>query len=444
MEIRPFRGIRYSLGVDGGVATFICPPYDVISPEQQEFYYRAGEYNPIRLEFPLDQVKQMGAASYDKYCQAAKTFQKWLAEGILKFDEKPSFYLHNHYFTYLGETFVRRGLFARLKLVPWMEGIYPHEETSPKDKSDRLRMMEACHANFSPLLCLYRDEEKRSEAIFSQVIQDEPVLKRVASPQDDRCGGEWHDLWQITDHILQEKLIKFFSRRSLYLGDGHHRYETARYYQQERRKSSSGSSRQASDYVLVSLVEFSDPGLVILPIHRMVQGISPSLKESNLLLNRLEKYFVLDFIPLSEDVLKTLLTDASVDCLMPKGCLFAALGLRRGYLGLLRKRERIVLEEIMPANRSLVYRNFEISVLNHLVLEKALGLSCGENYVSYTVSSAEAYQRVEKGEYQLAFLVRASRPAEIEAIVNAGDRMPRKSTYFYPKVPAGLIINSLE
>ncbi|MCD6567950.1 MAG: DUF1015 domain-containing protein [Dehalococcoidia bacterium] len=443
MEICPFCGIRYSQGVRGGVATFICPPYDVINPEQQKFYYRVGEYNAIRLEFPLEQVEQSGVASSDKYHRAAETFQEWLEEGILKFDDQPSFYLHDHYFTYLGKRYMRRGLFVRLKLVPWGEGIYPHEETSPKDKSDRFQMMKACHANFSPLFCLYRDEEKSSAAIFSEVVQGEPVLKQVASPQEGDGGEERHDLWRITDRALQEKLIQFFSGRSLYLADGHHRYETALTYQQERQSSSPGSSGEASDYVLVSLVEFSDPGLVIFPIHRMVRGISPSLMENSQLLSRLEKFFVLDFVPLSGDVLEFLLSDESINDLIPEDCLFAVLGLKPGHLGLLRKRKTVVFEEIMPVDRSPVYQNFGISILNHVVLETALGLSRGKEHVSYTVSSAGAYQRVEQGEYQLAFLLRASRPDEIEAVVDAGDRMPRKSTYFYPKVPAGLVINSL-
>jgi uncharacterized protein (DUF1015 family) len=149
MEVSPFRGIRYNQSVIGDVARVICPPYDVITPEQQRLYYKRSDYNAVRLEFP--------EPTGDRYQNAANTFRQWLEHGVLQYDSVSSFYLHEHRFEYSGEKKVRRGVIARVRLEPWGSGIYPHEETSSKDKSDRLQLMRACRANFSPLFSLYHD-----------------------------------------------------------------------------------------------------------------------------------------------------------------------------------------------------------------------------------------------------------------------------------------------
>ncbi len=189
MEVTPFRGIRYNQSIIGDVAGVICPPYDVITPQQQRLYYKRSDYNAIRLEFP--------EPTSDRYQRAAITFQEWLEQGILRYDNVPSYYLHEHRFEYLGANKVRRGLIARVKLEPWGSGIFPHEETSSKAKSDRLQLMRACRANFSPLFSLYHDSQRKVAAILSLVAQEKPLMSLRAQRSNLPDSNEAHTLWAI-------------------------------------------------------------------------------------------------------------------------------------------------------------------------------------------------------------------------------------------------------
>mgnify|MGYP001059733693 CR=1 FL=1 len=443
MEIRPFRSIRYNEKIVGDLASVICPPYDVITPELQKFCYQRSDHNIIRLECPMADGLETTEYSYKR---AAATFRKWLDEGVLKFDDTPAFYLHDCYFSYLGVERRRRGLIARLRLVPWGSDICPHEETSPKDKSDRLQLMRACQASFSPLFCLYQDPKKEIASIFSEVTQDNPIISSPLMGEDKGEGDERHVVWAITDPELKQRLSTLSRQVApVIMADGHHRYETALVYQQE---CSAGEvsllgeaevtslREEASNYVMVALVEFSDPGLAIPPIHRLVRGIKA--------MSRLEDFFTLEFVPLSNDTLQSLFSSSGKYQMLIRGYLLGVLGLKRGYLVLLRERQDASLKDMMPVNRSQAYRDFDISILNQVVLGKVLGLDMEEGNIAHTVDAVEAYEQVERGEYQLAFLVNPPQPETIKAVVDAGDRLPRKSTYFYPKMPAGLIINSLD
>jgi uncharacterized protein (DUF1015 family) len=437
MEVSPFRGIRYNQRIVGDLAQVICPPYDVITPEQQKLYYKKSDYNAIRLEFP--------EPTGDRYQRAAITFQQWLKQGVLQYDNVSSFYLHDHRFEYSGEKMVRRGLIARIKLEPWGRGIYPHEETSSKAKSDRLQLMLACRANFSPLFSLYHDSERKVAPILSHVAQKEPLMSLRARRSNIPDSNEAHTLWAITDSEIKRELGKLLSSQPLYIADGHHRYETALTYQQERAKEQSDSfdssviaskakqsltDKGAFNYVMMELVEFSDPGLLVLPLHRLVRGIASSILVE--LGDQLRNFFVLESVPLKAD-----------SCQLPVDSCLGILGLQPGSLVVLKRRQDISLEAMMPGNRSQAYREFGVSILNHIILDKLLGLTSKEN-VAYTVNLKEAYRQIKERKYQLAFLLKPPQPEMVKAVADAQDRMPSKSTYFYPKLPAGLVINPLD
>jgi uncharacterized protein (DUF1015 family) len=428
MEFSPFRGIRYNQRIVGDLAQVICPPFDVITPEQQGLYYQRSDYNAIRLEFPEPTV--------DRYQRAAITFQQWLKDEILQPDRVSSFYLHDHHFEYSGEMKVRRGLIARVKLEPWGSGIYPHEETSSKAKSDRLQLMRACQANFSPLFSLYHDSERKIAPILSHVAQKKPLMSLRAKRSKLSGSSEAHTLWAITDSETKRELSKLLSSQPIYIADGHHRYETALTYQQERAKEQSDScklSAEAFQYVMMELVEFSDPGLLVLPLHRLVRGITPSILVK--LGDQLRNFFAVESVPL-----KTSGSDTSK--LLVDSCL-GILGLQPGSLVVLKRRRDISLEALMPANRSQTYWEFSVSILNHIILEKLMGLTSTED-IAYTVDLKEAYRQIKDGKYQLAFLLNPPQPEMVKAVADAQDRMPGKSTYFYPKLPTGLVINPLE
>jgi len=423
MEISPFRGIRYSQRVVGDLAQVICRPYDVITPEQQRLYYKKSDYSAIRLELP--------EPTPDRYQRAAMTFQQWLKQGVLEYDSVSTFYLHEHQFKYSGKKMIRRGMIARVKLEPWGSGIFPHEETSSKAKSDRLQLMRACRANFSPLFCLYQDFEQKIAPILGRVAQEKPLISLRAGPNNLPDSNETHSLWAVTDPEIKQELGKRLSSQPIYIADGHHRYETALTYRQERtREQSPGVNRGAFNCVMMELVEFSDPGLVVLPLHRLVRGILPSSLMK--LEDRLRDFFTVESVA----------ARASSWHLPVDSCL-AILGLQRGSLVVLKKRHDVSLEAMMPSNRSQPYREFGVSILNHIILDTILG-GAKDLEVAYTVDLREADQQIREGKYQLAFLLHAPQLEMIKTVVNAQDRMPRKSTYFYPKLPAGLVINPLD
>jgi len=236
-EVCPFRGIRYNGEIVKDLAQVICPPYDIITPQEQKHYYERSDYNAIHLEYPLLAVATTKQSDFNKYSGVAITFQRWLEEGILRVEDYPAFYLHDHYFTYLGERRRRRGLIARVKLGPWGNGIYPHEETYSKAKADRLQLMRACQANFSPLFALYQDLEGGIARILSEASQGKPVIEFADS-------SESHVVWAITKPEFIHRISEFLAVQPLYMADGHHRYETALAYQQERAHIISSEAKQ--------------------------------------------------------------------------------------------------------------------------------------------------------------------------------------------------------
>lgn len=432
-RVCPFRGIRYNPQVVGDLARVICPPYDVISPEEQKLYFEKSDYNVVRLEYPMDRPD----TKFDRYQLAAVTFKRWLEQGVLQVDEISSFYLHEHHFEHLGEKRVRCGLLARVKLEPWGNGIYPHEETSSKAKSDRLNLLRACRANFSPLLALYQDPEQEIVSLLSRVPRDKPLISvSVPARSPGEVGNklrENHFVWALVDPEMKWKIAQLLSDKSFYVADGHHRYETALSYWHERVQSAGRGQEgenESVQYVLMELVEFSDPGLVILPIHRLVRGIKPSLLDT--LSGRLKRFFILEPVPLAGNCVR-----------LPSGGHLGILGCSPDFMMVLTKRPDVSFEAIMPPRRSPVYHDLDVSILNHVVLEEILECDATVE-IAYTVDEHEAYQAVRQGRFQLAFLLNPPRLEALKAIVDARDRMPGKSTYFYPKVPAGLIINSFD
>ena len=422
MEVVPFQGIRYNERVVGDLAKVICRPYDVITPEQQKLYYAKSDSNAVRLEFP--------EATTDRYERAAMTFQQWLKHGVLQYDSESSFYLHEHEFKYSGKKMLRRGVIARVKLEPWGSGIFPHEETASKAKSDRLQLMQACRANFSPLFSLYQDSERKIAAILCRVAQGEPAMVLPAGPDNFPDPDEAHRLWAVADPEVKQGLGELLSAQPLYIADGHHRYETALTYQQGRTHEQSPGGNRAFNYVMIELVEFSGPGLIVLPLHRLVRGILPSSLAN--LADRFRGFFDVEVVASRIDG-----WDLSVD-----SCL-GVLGLQPDSLVLLKRRQDVALETIMPGSRSQICGEFGVSILNHIVFDGILS-EAKDIEIAYAVDLEEARQQIKEGKYQLAFLLHPPRMEMIKAVADARDRMPAKSTYFHPKLPAGLVINPLD
>lgn len=422
MEIAPFRGIRYNAAVVGDVGKAICRPYDVIAPEQRRLYYKKSDYNAVRLEFPEPMA--------DRYERAAMTFRRWLVQGVLHRDGASAFYLHEHEFKYSGRKMLRRGVIARVRLEPWGGRVSPHEETTSKAKTDRLQLMQACQANFSPLLSLYHDSEQQIGAILSDTIQEEPAMSLPAAPDNLPDPDECHRVWIVANPEGRRELSDLLSAQPIYIADGHHRYETALTYQKERMQGRASRGSGAFNYVMMELVEFCDPGLVVLPLHRLVRGILPSSLIS--LMDRLRDFFNVEVVALGTRRWR-----------LPVDSCLGVLGLQPDALVVLGKRQDVALETMMPGSKSQTYRELGVSILNHIIFDSVLS-EAKDVEVAYTVDVEEAFKQIGEGEYQLAFVLHAVEMEAIKSIAEAQDRMPAKSTYFYPKAPAGLVINSLD
>ena len=422
-EICPFPGIRYNQEKVGDLASVICPPYDVISPEEQRAYYEKSDYNVIRLEHGLKVPED--TETNNKHSRANATFKQWIKEGILQDDPVASFYVHEHSFAYRNIRKRRLGLIACVRLEPWENKVvFPHENTVPGIKSDRLELMRACNANFSPLLGLYEDPGQRVTKLLISQTMRRPLL-------DLTQAGDTHKVWMSSEPEFVQRVSHFLAPKPIYIADGHHRYETALAYRDERQQSSSSAvGDQAFNFVMMTLSAFSDPGLMVLPLHRLMRGIPFGTLTG--LRKQLETFFEIESVPLGQTGLPEV-----------RGATSRVLGLESGRVVGLRLRESVSLKGIMPRDHSEIYRKLDVSILQHLIIEKLIAPGESSN-LAYTPDSEQARKQVESGEYQLVFLLNPLPVTTIKAIADAHDKMPGKSTYFYPKLPTGLVINRLE
>ena len=420
-EISPFSGLRYNQEIVGDVASVICPPYDVISSEEQRAYYEKSEYNAIRLEHGMALPEDTKAN--DKHSRASATFNQWLKDQVLTVDHVPSLYIHEHTFTYQNIRKRRLGFMACVRLEPWENKIiFPHENTVPGIKSDRLDLMRACAANFSPLLGLYEDAGQKVTKLLNSQASRKPAI-------DFTEADEAHKLWVANEPEFVQRVSHFLASKPIYIADGHHRYETALAYRDERRQENS-SDNEAFNFVMMSLVSFSDPGLIVLPVHRLVNNLSS--KAMNQFRDNLETFFEVESAPLGESGLPETM-----------GAITRILGLEAGSVIALKPRQPSSLKEMMPGGHSEAYKRLDFSIVQHLVIDKLTALDKSSS-VAYTPNKLQALQMVESGEYQLAFLLNPITVTIIKAIADANDKMPGKSTFFYPKLPTGLVINRLE
>jgi len=435
-EIYPFRGVRYNQLLVEDLAGVICPPYDIITPQLQQELYRRSEYNFVRVEcgrgLPQD------TATDNKYTRSAATLERWLGQGVFMIDQALAIYLHDHYFNHKGKEFRRRGIIACVRLEEWDRMVVrPHEGTLAEPRDDRLSLLWACQANTSPILALFEDQGQRVSSLLAAQEQSQPIISLSGA------NGERHDVWAITEPEVIGQICGSLAHQPLYIADGHHRYESALTYQRERRACSSpASGDEAFDFVMMTLVDFSDPGLIILPPHRLVRGISRTTL--NELMAKLKAFFEIEELPLNmPDVWQ------QVDDLLTKEetneVRLVLFGLAQGRLIVLRLRDLAAASQMMPYFHSKLYKGLNVSVLDHIILEKLLGLSSGseESILGYSYDGQDVANRILYQEYQLAFLLSPIKAEVIKAIADAGDRMPRKSTYFYPKLPSGLVFNRL-
>ncbi len=436
-DVRPFHGLRYDARKAGDLADLIAPPFDVITLERQAALYRRSPHNIVRLE--LGEQRDTDTPQDNRYTRAAACLQEWLESGVLLRDETVCFYVYDQEYAHEGRRYRRRALLGRVRLEEWEAGIVrPHEHTLAQPKKDRLELLRHTRANVSAVFSLYRDPRGQLASIIDRARQDPPLLHA----EDD---GQRHTLYALSDAAAIESVTGQLSAATIYIADGHHRYETALAYRDEQRaKASAWSGHEPESFVLMALTAAEDPGLLLLPAHRLVRP--PTIPED--LLSRLARSFRIEDIAPDRDraaALAELL--ARMERTLPAAA-FGALGLVENRLQLLTLSDTRAVHALMPARCSAASRSLDVSVLHHAVLGAALGIDPQgpehEAAVAYTEDAADALRQVETGGYPMAFLLNPTPVEQVLAVADASERMPQKSTFFYPKLPAGLVMCPLD
>lgn len=431
-EIRAFHGIHYNPELIPDFSTVICPPYDIIPPQMQEELYHRSEYNFIRIEYNRELPQD--TPQDNRYTRSAATLERWLKQGILQMDKTPALYIHHQYFTYEGKEYRRRGLVACIRLEEWDKRVVrPHEGTLAAPKRDRLSLLWALKANTSPIMSMFEDKGQHISSLLNVQETKKPLITTATNN-----SGERHTVWAITEPEVISQIGSSLAEQPIYIADGHHRYESALTYCREQRTSSESASKDALyNFVLMTLIDLEDPGLLILPPHRLVRGVSKSTMSE--LMAKLESFFDMEKLPIN-----TPNSWQRVDSLLPANSEQVSLGLF-GLVGdnllILKLRDWKAASQMMPYFHTDIYKKLDVSFVDHIILEKLIGTgSGGEGVVlDFSYDRRRAISRVRDQEYQLAFIIKPVRPEVVKAIADANDRMPRKSTYFYPKLPSGLV-----
>ncbi|HVH64449.1 MAG TPA: DUF1015 domain-containing protein [Candidatus Acidoferrum sp.] len=444
--VRPFQGIMYDPHrVDLGKV--VAPPYDVISPEDRLRYYERDPHNVVRLI--SGEVRPTDTADDNKYLRAARFFGDWLEDGTLRREPGPAMYLYRHEFIdpITGTARARQGILAAVELEPFGTGILPHERTHARAKADRLSLTRAVGANLSPIFALYEDPASEVASIVTRAT-DAPPLLALTSEEHDR-----HTVWSITGENVFRQLAEVLGRSRLYVADGHHRYETALNFRDKLRTEHPEAPPDAAfNYVLMLLVDVRDPGLVILPTHRVVHDLEGFDADS--LVAALGARYAVDEYPDRAGLLAALqapTADHRIGMALvmthtpPRERASTFPSPSGGGSG---RGSSYLTVDIPRAASADPVSELDVTILHRDILQTELGLEDElveqERHLGYSRDLAAVLDRVETGSAQAAFLLRPPAVADVIAVAQAGQVMPQKSTYFYPKPASGIVFNPLD
>lgn len=428
--IEPFSGIRYDLGRVGALCDVVAPPYDVVDETLQQRLYDRHPYNIIRLELTKPEP---GSAEDTKYALAGRLWKNWQLDQIVRSEGQPALYALHQEYEWSGKLQTRKGIIARMRLEPYDDGnIFPHEQTFPAPKEDRFRLMEVTHANFSPVFGLYPDDhQKVQNRIDTAIARTLPIEAR------DHLGVT-SKVWPVFDQTTIRDVCEMLHTRPVFIADGHHRYETAIQYRDSLAKKQGGlPADHPANYVLMALIGLSDPGLLILPTHRLVQGLS-GLTEP-ILRQRLEHYFDVETIgqgdSAAQEAWENIYADDTQDVL--------GFGTQvDGMWMIARIKSDFKMDRLAPEH-SISWQSLAVSRLHVLVIDKLL-TGLGKPECQYVHLLPEVLEQMRLRRCDLACLVPPVTTQQVAAVAGAGELMLPKSTYFYPKLLTGLVFHSLK
>ncbi len=424
-KVVAFPALRFTQK-SGDISKNVCPPYDIISESERLEYIKTSENNIIRLEKPVGD---------DAYAKAKELYLEWRKNGILENDQKEGFYVYEEEFEALGRIYKIRGIFARVKLCPFSERVVlPHEETLSKAKADRFELMKHTFCNFSPVYSMFSDPEKN-------------ITKHIDNKAKEKCEIEFTNksdgviqrLWKIDDKETIEKIEKEFESKQLFIADGHHRYETALNFKNKLVEDGIVVSQDDSaNYIMMMLIDMENDGLVVFPTHRIVKGLDSFDKEDTLC--KIGEFFNIEKIE-KQDI------DAKLsENLDNKAYVMCAEN--EFYLLTVKDKEK-ALEKVASMNegKTISYLNLDVTHLHSLILENVLSIDkenmANQINLSYTRDIDEAVQVVKEGKANCSFIMNPTLVSQIKDAALAGEKMPQKSTYFYPKIITGLVMNEL-
>ena len=424
-EITPFRGLRYDTEVAGNLADLLAPPYDVISPEMQDELYRKSEFNIVRLI--RGKVQSDDTEQNNRYTRAAKTITEWIEKGVLKRDKSPAIYVYAQTYTALGEEKTRVGFIARKKLEEFGGSVLPHEKTLTGPKTDRLNLTRACKCNFSQIFGLYTDKERKTDELLNSIVMEAPDMDATT---DDNLR---HRLWAVTDPQWIEQLVNSMQNKNIMIADGHHRYETALNYLKE---NSTGGRVPTEDmkYVMMYFTNTESEGLTILPTHRIVKNLK-DFDLDRFIADAGKKFSIQEITSpngnrndTAENRMTALMSETSAP-----------------VIGLYSGKGRYAVLTYKSNTQNGPLEKLDVGILHSKLLEPLLGIGpkelAAQSHVTYSTDVATASGKVDSGNSQLAFFLKSTPIEQMRDVAEAGLKMPQKSTYFYPKLISGMVIN---
>lgn len=424
-NIKPFKALRFNTKIAGNIKDLVSPPYDIINDKQYKNYIDSSEFNIVRLGLPK---------GIDPYNNAKHLLNEWIKNGILKKDEQDSIYIYEEEFNLSGQNKKIRGFICLVKLEEFSKKIIlPHEETLSKAKEDRLNLLKATSCNFSQIYSLYIDEQNKTTSIINTACSRKPDIETTDSEHLT------HRIWQITDKNIIDNLSKQFANKKLYIADGHHRYETAINYRNYLKENNIIKNESPANYTMMMLVNIADEGLVVFPTHRLIKNINNF--NSDEVIYKCRPYFEIE----QKNNIHTINEELNILYNENKKAFAFYCGEKKWTL--FKLKNNINIKELVP-NCSESLLNLDVTILHNLILDKAFGINKenmkNQSNLSYTRSTNEAIESVDNKAFQCAFILNPTRVTEIIDVALAGEKMPQKSTYFYPKLITGLIMNQID
>jgi uncharacterized protein (DUF1015 family) len=425
-DISPFAGLRYAADRVGDIANVLCPPYDVISDDQRSELETRHPDNVVRLELPR-------GPDDARYTTAARLLASWTAEGILRPDARDAFYLYEQQFSYAGQSYTRRGFFAAVRLEPFERRVVlPHEKTLSAPKEDRKRLLVATRTQISPVFGLYRDPAGAARAIIDEAAEAPAAIDATTT------DGVRHRLWPMTSAVALDGLRVLLADRQILIADGHHRYETMLGLAPELRPLDMAAGGAASDYAMMFLARAEDPGLLVLPTHRMVKDL-PDFSFDGLCAAAAAAFDVSQGDETTAAAIEARLTSEGANRVV-----FAARAPGRPATTWFALKPILDLSALGPP----ALRNLDVTVLHGVILGPLLQIDAEalakQSFLTYTHDTAEALGRVDRGEVQAAFFMNPTKVEQVLAACEAGFVLPQKSTYFLPKLATGLVMYRLD